>query len=659
MKLCDDTVWGVRKASAESFPMVALMCSETDRREQLTPLLAKLMSDTSRWVSMTAFKVLGQFISSFAKPCITGLSYSPTGGIVITNAADDDFKQQSETDLLENYAHYEKIFEESMAPPTNSNMDNKYDSITGLDTDADEVHSDNNSNGSESPDDSGINSWWENDYTDQNNYIGGGRDHDERTRRKIASFIKSSTLSNSSNESKSYTSPKKFPQPPAAALRYKKQLTADVKNYVQESQSPTNSCSSISSSAALTPLSSHSPVPPYSATDNNNSSATPKYNDRNRYLIRSNGFDELSDSDALNVASEEPPLPPPPPPPIAEVPTSSTTKTTETNNCNSSNMGHLKRNVPSDLPLIIKDAINSVPPTERDRRKTMRLNISLANLAPPETPNIEDAPESMDFSLPNVARHSETTDIDKQLTEDEEIAKRLSDINFSALKPNDLDTDDDVIEPYYDSGLLDNVPSVERIDDENSIVEQSIYLLTNSRAPPPYENHGQEDSDDESFRDFNSYKYWHITPPDIVIDPLLVDESKESDRDQSAAGDFKPLMNKTPSIKSMYLLNKNIFVSFIFNSIFFFIDLTDDSDDRNHSSYNAYDLMDLNNDHDDIFSSSKIVIPATNDISKFQQDIVPATLIEYYAAMVQFDDPDMKYFCAFNFPAVVLTLGRE
>lgn len=44
---------------------------------------------------------------------------------------------------------------------------------------------------------------------------------------------------------------------------------------------------------------------------------------------------------------------------------------------------------------------------------------------------------------------------------------------------------------------------------------------------------------------------------------------------------------------------------------------------------------------------------------QYTQDIVPPKLIEYFVAMIHYPDTDMNYFCAYNFPAVVLTLGKD
>lgn len=92
LRLCEDGVWGVRKTSAGSLLKVALMCTLESRRTRLAPMVYRLLNDPSRWVGMIAFESLGQFISLFAEPCITGLAYSELGDLYIMNAANPDFK---------------------------------------------------------------------------------------------------------------------------------------------------------------------------------------------------------------------------------------------------------------------------------------------------------------------------------------------------------------------------------------------------------------------------------------------------------------------------------------------------------------------------------------------------------------------------------------
>lgn len=93
LRLAEDSEWGVRKSAAEALPKVALLISLQHRRDHLAPTLFKLMNDSCRWVSWAAFKVLGQFIASFAQPCVIGLAYNKDDGdLFITNPADFDYK---------------------------------------------------------------------------------------------------------------------------------------------------------------------------------------------------------------------------------------------------------------------------------------------------------------------------------------------------------------------------------------------------------------------------------------------------------------------------------------------------------------------------------------------------------------------------------------
>lgn len=57
--LCEDGVWGVRKACAECFMVVSCSCSQDVRKGELANLFVNLLCDLSRWVSH-------QFMISFS-----------------------------------------------------------------------------------------------------------------------------------------------------------------------------------------------------------------------------------------------------------------------------------------------------------------------------------------------------------------------------------------------------------------------------------------------------------------------------------------------------------------------------------------------------------------------------------------------------------------
>nr|CAD7425262.1 unnamed protein product [Timema monikensis] len=90
--LCKDEIWGVRKSCAEVFMSVSCACTMEMRKSTLASLSANLLSDPSRWVRMSAFKTLGPFISTFADPRVTGLTYNRVGELTLSNPDSKEYK---------------------------------------------------------------------------------------------------------------------------------------------------------------------------------------------------------------------------------------------------------------------------------------------------------------------------------------------------------------------------------------------------------------------------------------------------------------------------------------------------------------------------------------------------------------------------------------
>ncbi|KAH6944146.1 hypothetical protein HPB50_002051 [Hyalomma asiaticum] len=86
--LCEDCVWGVRKACADVFMPVSCVCTLATRRNSLAPLFLNLLDDQSRWVRIAAYQALGPFISTFANPARTGL-YCSEDGVVSVRTPED------------------------------------------------------------------------------------------------------------------------------------------------------------------------------------------------------------------------------------------------------------------------------------------------------------------------------------------------------------------------------------------------------------------------------------------------------------------------------------------------------------------------------------------------------------------------------------------
>lgn len=123
VKLCDDASWNIRNACAQIIPMISILCNLSLRRKYLVPIMKKFMFDESRWVITSALHFLGEFLATFAQPPIIGLAYNYRLELFITNAADQDFRQQYQSNMLlysnqpnssvifKNLEYYEKNFE--------------------------------------------------------------------------------------------------------------------------------------------------------------------------------------------------------------------------------------------------------------------------------------------------------------------------------------------------------------------------------------------------------------------------------------------------------------------------------------------------------------------------------------------------------------------
>ncbi|PBC26538.1 Serine/threonine-protein phosphatase 4 regulatory subunit [Apis cerana cerana] len=88
--LCCDTVWGVRKACVDVMMPVSCCMTLQHRRLLLADLLATHLNDDSKWVRMSAFQILGPFISTFAKQ-FTEVTYNQHGELVFTSQQDTRF----------------------------------------------------------------------------------------------------------------------------------------------------------------------------------------------------------------------------------------------------------------------------------------------------------------------------------------------------------------------------------------------------------------------------------------------------------------------------------------------------------------------------------------------------------------------------------------
>ncbi|XP_011698088.1 PREDICTED: serine/threonine-protein phosphatase 4 regulatory subunit 1-like isoform X2 [Wasmannia auropunctata] len=86
--LCGDRMWNVRKACVDVMMPVSCCSTPEHRRLLLADILAKHLNDDSKWVRISAFQILGPFISTFAKQ-FAEVTYNKNGELVYTSKQDN------------------------------------------------------------------------------------------------------------------------------------------------------------------------------------------------------------------------------------------------------------------------------------------------------------------------------------------------------------------------------------------------------------------------------------------------------------------------------------------------------------------------------------------------------------------------------------------
>lgn len=258
---------------------------------------------------------------------------------------------------------------------------------------------------------------------------------------------------------------------------------------------------------------------------------------------------------------------------------------------------HLRKNTPRDFPLIVRqamekqDAENSRKMTFRGkipRQKTalyMPLEDDSNQLPPPpppppttdvdwdtpepDTPSIESAPESIDFSSAvnsNLSNNKFLSNSNKSIgsdTDDENNTVTTSDINLNLVETagaTDKDTYSSNKErrrSNWSSGFSSNNDDDDRSteeflnniyalqldddnegeDDEPDPLNESMQMDddaddVNSNGSPETSTEaadGATDDDEDVFKEFNSHQYWYISP-DIPVDMDIFLEPEEKSK---------------------------------------------------------------------------------------------------------------------------------
>lgn len=284
----------------------------------------------------------------------------------------------------------------------------------------------------------------------------------------------------------------------------------------------------------------------------------------------------------------------------------------------------VRKNTPADLPMIIKQAIehkdnssSNVYTRRGKRQKVMSLNISLANEAPPETPLIESAPQSIDFRHNSLA--SSSSEESSSTTKAEETHDEPNPLTVA-----DLEVPDDKSEIVTTTAETESDfnKAINAMHYEDAFEEKLTHALDVSSNNLEKED---DENNDEAGSEFTSANYWYISPEL----PLDID-----------------LFHEVNSLQHQ------------FNSI----TVDDIYTESMHRGDPSQGLTLLDNAWEGQLNrmqrSGGLHMHRSGNLP-YRQDIVPGFLIRYFVSMVQFQDSNMRSHCVYSFPGVALTLGPK
>lgn len=195
---------------------------------------------------------------------------------------------------------------------------------------------------------------------------------------------------------------------------------------------------------------------------------------------------------------------------------------------------------------------------------------------------------------------------------------------------------------------LDNEKNIS--EEANSEVKQKEEKKKDS-SEKPMEQSGTESISPKKEGEYSNFIYWRNSIPSLDDTNESVEEKKKSESENlktiSSTSNLAT-ESKTNTIESIQISSKSPIIS------------------------NTYGQM--NASYNNLFSSSNSLYQSlqqqansrSTDISQvseeLKQDVVPSTLLSYFITMVEMNaqnslDAEMNYNCAFNFPAIALTLG--
>lgn len=317
-----------------------------------------------------------------------------------------------------------------------------------------------------------------------------------------------------------------------------------------------------------------------------------------------------------------------------------TTTDNQGNNTPANNNCSLRKNTPADLPMIIKQAIdhkdtNNVTSRKANKRQkaaaAMTLNIGLAQDAPPETPAIESAPQSIDFEATLNAVSAANVNTNTSSSSDEELSSSSS-----------------------NSSSSDSTDSDPEIADLNLSIENKLNISND-------DNHEKNADDRETDSDFN--RAINAMQYEDALDEKLaaiLDVDADFVDPQFTGANYWYIRPELP-LDIIDFLPETLSLERQFNSITV-NDIYNESMNRDNKEAACRSAEETVVDDSWQLQLAKLhrdggLQPDSVYNRPFEQDVLPGFLVRYYVSMVRFNDSVMNMHCVYNFPAVVLTLG--
>lgn len=695
MKLSKDNTWRVRQQCARILPIVSLFSSPLERDRRIAPLIKSFLRDESRYVFLVASDMLGIYLATFAKPRILTVFVNSKMELSLPNPADEDFKEclQKESER-EKFASYEEMFTETLnrhsykAPGADSNRQDrfheivypldvggrileKYFRLSNLPVKLHLAGSDEAHRRRELEDFFNKISFdtWINDFrniiSDKVHFEQGNISEFFPYQPPINSYNNEDDLMEMGSCERSYEKvlPIPLPAPPPPV----KSLSAKVLE--EEDDDDSDEESSPEMEELLRDLQEESPELWQKLADAHSErkqarkaaaaaaaalkAETPECNpDESSPAEPSAEVDEAEKPKVPEIPSTES-APVASIAPIVSTPlqqqssqsSTSTSKDGKTVAARGPNTQcHLKRNTPHDLRDIISQAI------EDSTKRKMKYKVSSTNKIfqnkdksqlppPPQTASIEDAcKEPNYFPMPSTSEKRATfaeivsrgVEIDDKADKNENI---LSDFNDN---PSEscvvLDSNEESVVFRKNISEREQYSAVRK----TLLVRSNALCLTTSSdsnenwcCDPKWEKNGncktQEVEDDDDAKEFNSHNFWYIAPESVTIDDISGNSEKS---DSSDIPTTSPVLDDT-SMASLPMHN-----------------LCESPDD---SGYREMD-----------FEKTRSQMTDGNiDPALLKQDVLPPELLQSFITKANSDETEVSIACAYSFPAVALTLGRQ